>query len=71
MEHALIVAHRPSLTGGRRVTGRGQILALAHSVHDLVVFLAAAGLLDPDLMLDDPAWVRWRGGRAREWARLD
>ncbi|MFF3092296.1 hypothetical protein [Streptomyces cyaneofuscatus] len=67
MDHAPIVVHRPSTTGGRSVTVRGRILGLAHSDHDLVVFLADAGLLDPDLLLDDPAWVEWRGGRAHEW----
>ncbi|MFE2112026.1 hypothetical protein ACFXAY_01350 [Streptomyces microflavus] len=67
MDHAPIVVHRPSATGGRRVTVRGRILGLAYSDHDLIVFLADAGLLDPDLLLDDPAWVEWRGGRAHEW----
>ncbi|QKW47695.1 hypothetical protein [Streptomyces microflavus] len=67
MEHAPIVVHRPSATGGRRVTVRGRILGLAYSGHDLVVFLADAGLLDPDLLLDDPMWAEWRGGRAHEW----
>lgn len=47
-----IVVHRPSPTGGRRVTVRGRIVGLAHS--------------DPDLLLDDPTWVEWRGGRAHE-----
>ncbi|WP_097922083.1 hypothetical protein [Streptomyces sp. wa1063] len=68
MEHAPIVVHRPSSTGGRRVTVRGRILGLAYSDHDLTVFLADAGLLDPDLLLDDPRWVEWRGGRAHEWS---
>ncbi|MFJ9890865.1 hypothetical protein ACIQRW_34145 [Streptomyces sp. NPDC091287] len=67
MEQAPIVVRRPSPTGGRHVTVRGRILGLAYSDHDLVVFLADAGLLDPDLLLDDPAWVDWRGGRAHGW----
>ncbi|MEU0978483.1 hypothetical protein ABZ488_04630 [Streptomyces griseus] len=67
MEHAPIVVHRPSPTGGRRVTVRGRILGLAYSDHDLIVFLADAGLLDPDLLLDDPAWVEWRGRGAHQW----
>lgn len=67
MGAAPIVVHRPSTTGGRRVTVRGQILGLAHSDHDLVVFLEAAGLEDPDRVIDDPRWVEWRGGRAHEW----
>ncbi|NUK23702.1 hypothetical protein [Streptomyces lunaelactis] len=68
---APIVVHRPSPSGERRVTvsrnGRDEILGLAHSDHDLIVFLARAGLLDPELILDDPHWVEWRGGRAHEW----
>ncbi|MFE1329736.1 hypothetical protein [Streptomyces microflavus] len=70
MEHAPIVVHWPSASDGRRVTARGRILGLAHSDHDLVVFLADAGLLDPDLLLDDPRWVEWRGGRAHEWGEV-
>ncbi|MFI8433772.1 hypothetical protein ACIGJO_08475 [Streptomyces sp. NPDC079020] len=67
MRTAPIIVHRPSPSGGRRVTVRGQILGLAFSDHDLTVFLADAGLLDPDLLLDDPRWVEWRGGRAHKW----
>ncbi|MFD5897122.1 hypothetical protein [Streptomyces sp. NPDC060366] len=63
---APIVVHHLSPSGGRRVTARGQILGLAHSDHDLVVFLEAAGLTDPDMNLDDPSWVEWRGGQAHE-----
>ena len=67
MTEAPIVVHRPSPTGGRRVTARGRILGLAHSDHELAVFLEAAGIMDPELILDDPRWVEWRGGRAHEW----
>ncbi|MCT9010518.1 hypothetical protein [Streptomyces rhizosphaerihabitans] len=42
------VVHRPSRTGGRRVTvhsrGRDRILGTAYSDHDLVVFLETAGI---------------------------
>ncbi|MGW7468446.1 hypothetical protein ACWGJT_28250 [Streptomyces xantholiticus] len=68
---APIVVHRPSLSGGRRVTvhsqGRDEILGTAYSDHDLVVFLEAGGILDPDRVIDDPSWVEWRGGRAHQW----
>lgn len=66
---APIVVHRPSASGGRRVTVRGEIVGLAHSDGDLVVFLERVGLPDADLngLLDDPRWVEWRGGRAHEW----
>jgi len=46
--------------------GRDEILGLAHSDHDLVVFLEAAGVSDPDKVLDDPRWVEWRGGRPHQ-----
>lgn len=68
---APIVVHRPVPSGGRRVTahrhGRDAILGTAFSDHDLVVFLEAAGVPDPDRVLDDPEWVEWRGGRAHEY----
>ncbi|MFJ2791570.1 hypothetical protein ACIPDW_12965 [Streptomyces sp. NPDC087290] len=62
-----IVIHRPSATGGRRVTVRGQIAGLAHDDADAVEFLRRAGLPDAEQLLDDPAWVQWRGGRAHRY----
>jgi len=66
-----IVIFRPSPSGGRRVTvqsgGRVQILGLAHSDHEVIVFLEGAGLDDPERILDDPEWVEWRGGRAHRY----
>ncbi|MFF3247401.1 hypothetical protein ACFYWY_27610 [Streptomyces sp. NPDC002870] len=47
--------------------GRDEILGLAHSDHDLIVFLEATGVLDAERVIDDPTWVEWRGGRAHEW----
>ncbi|MGW0314706.1 hypothetical protein [Streptomyces flavidovirens] len=44
--------------------GRDEILGLAHSDHDLMVFLEAAGVLDPEKVIDDPRWVKWRGAAA-------
>ncbi|GGX23216.1 MULTISPECIES: hypothetical protein [Streptomyces] len=71
MGGAPIVVHRPSASGGRRVSlhrhGRDEILGLAYSDHDLAVFLEAAGVLDPDAIMDNPLWVEWRGGRAHQW----
>ncbi|MEV4424083.1 hypothetical protein AB0K23_01645 [Streptomyces sp. NPDC049602] len=64
---APIVVHRPSPTGGRRVTASGEILGLAYDDHDLVEFLRRAGLPDAEAMLDDPTWVEWRGGRAHQY----
>ncbi|MFD7057600.1 hypothetical protein ACFWBS_58985 [Streptomyces mirabilis] len=72
MSSAPIVVHPPSRTGGRRVTvhsqGRDEILGTAYSDHDLVVFLEAAGIHDPDSILDDDQWIEWRGGRAHQWS---
>ncbi|MFJ2879726.1 hypothetical protein ACIPJN_21590 [Streptomyces sp. NPDC086796] len=62
-----IVIHRPSATGGRRVTVRGQIAGLAHDDADVVEFLRRAGLPYAEQLLDDPAWVQWRGGRAHRY----
>ncbi|MFE9912925.1 hypothetical protein [Streptomyces clavifer] len=65
--NAPIVIHRPSVTGGRRVTIRGQIAGLAHDDGDVVEFLRRAGLPDAEQLLDDAAWVQWRGGRAHRY----
>ncbi|MFE2533738.1 hypothetical protein [Streptomyces sp. NPDC059371] len=66
MSGAPIVVHRASGTGGRRVIvhshGRDQILGIAYSDHDLVVFLESAGVAEPEAVLDDPLWVEWRDG---------
>ncbi|MEU1126092.1 hypothetical protein ABZ371_21640 [Streptomyces sp. NPDC005899] len=64
---APIVIHRPSPTGGRRVTVRGQIVGLAHDDRDVEEFIRRAGLFDAEDLLDDPAWVEWRGGRAHQY----
>jgi hypothetical protein len=64
---APIIIHRPSPTGGRRVTIRGQIAGLAHDDHDVVEFLRRAGLTDAELLLDQPSWVEWRSGRAHRY----
>ncbi|MFG2557804.1 hypothetical protein [Streptomyces sp. NPDC048496] len=45
---------------------RGEILGLAYSDRDLVVFLEGAGVLAPELALDDPGLVEWRGGGTHE-----
>jgi hypothetical protein len=49
------------------VTAHGQILGLAHSDMEVVEFLRRAGLPDAETLLDDPAWVKWRGGRAHHY----
>ncbi|WP_309030883.1 hypothetical protein [Streptomyces alfalfae] len=71
MSSAPIVVHRPSRTGGRRVTvhrnGRNEILGTAFSDHDLVVFLESAGVSDLESVLDQPRWVEWRDGPAHDF----
>ncbi|MCX4512360.1 MULTISPECIES: hypothetical protein [unclassified Streptomyces] len=62
-----IVVHRPSPSGGRRVTVRGEILGLAHDDREVIEFLRRAGLPDAWDLLDDPNWVEWRGGHAHQW----
>lgn len=49
------------------MTVRGAILGLAHSDADVVEFLRVAGLPDAEELLDDPAWVKWRGGVAHHY----
>ncbi|MGW1546661.1 hypothetical protein [Streptomyces sp. NPDC002346] len=66
-----VIIHAPTSGGGRLVTvhirGRGQRLGMAHSDFDVVVFLAAAGLADPELALDNPAVVEWQGAGPHEY----
>lgn len=64
---APILIDSPSRTGGRRVVARGQILGLARDDADVIEFLRRAGLEDAEHLLDDPAWVTWRGGRAHHY----
>ncbi|MFV5997598.1 hypothetical protein ACNPQM_35710 [Streptomyces sp. NPDC056231] len=47
--------------------GRVQILGLARSDHDVIVFLEAAGLDDSERILDSLGWVEWPGGRAHRY----
>ncbi|MEU6019681.1 hypothetical protein ABZ826_38765 [Streptomyces sp. NPDC047515] len=67
MAAAPIVVHRPSPSGGRRVTAYGKILGLAFDDHDLVEFLRRAGLPETENLIDDPQMVEWRGVRAHQW----
>ncbi|MGW0538097.1 hypothetical protein [Streptomyces sp. NPDC003032] len=71
MSSAPIVVHRPSDSGGRRVTvhhsGRDEILGTAYNDHDLIVFLEGAGVAEPEAIWDDPQWVEWRGGPAHQF----
>ncbi|MEU3072697.1 hypothetical protein [Streptomyces laurentii] len=71
MSGAPIVVHRPSDSGGRRVSvhshGQDEVLGTAYSDHDVAVFLEGAGITDPENIWDDPQWVEWSGGRAHDF----
>lgn len=66
-----ITIHAPTPSGGRLVTvhvnSRDEKLGLAHSDHDVIVFLADAGLTDPERILDNPAVVEWQGAGAHQY----
>ncbi|MEU2681265.1 hypothetical protein ABZ638_30710 [Streptomyces sp. NPDC007107] len=68
---APVTVHQLSADGGRRVSvrtrGRTQVIGVAYGDRDLVEFLRRAGLEGDDTLLDDPATVRWLGGRPHEW----
>jgi hypothetical protein len=64
---APLVVHPPLGTGGRRVTARGENLGVAFSDEDLLELLGRAGLPDTEDLLDDPAWVKWRGADAHHY----
>ncbi|MFD5575162.1 hypothetical protein [Streptomyces cadmiisoli] len=70
MAIAPIVVHPPSGTGGRRVMVHSIMVGIAYSDHDLVRFLEAAGVVDPQNVLDDPQLVEWRGGGPHEWGAM-
>ncbi|WP_432097736.1 hypothetical protein [Streptomyces sp. WAC 04229] len=46
--------------------GRDEILGMAYSDHELVVFPEGAGIAGPEALLDDPGWVEWRDGPAHD-----
>ncbi|MFD4948924.1 hypothetical protein ACFVYE_25540 [Streptomyces sp. NPDC058239] len=66
-----ITIHAPTPSGARPVTvhvnSRDERLGLAHSDHDLIVFLADAGLADPERILGNPAVVQWQGAAAHRY----
>lgn len=66
MEHAPIVVHRISPSGGRRVTiriqGHDTILGVAYSDADVIEFLRRIEVPDPDeLVLGDSVAIEWQG----------
>lgn len=49
------------------INGRDERLGLAHSDRDIIVFLADAGMADPERALDTPALVEWQGAAAHQY----
>ncbi|MFH9186731.1 hypothetical protein [Streptomyces sp. NPDC017673] len=74
MTRAPVVVHRPSLSGGRRVTvhrhGQDEFLGTAYSDHGPARWCSSKSPASPtpDAFLDDPQWVEWRGGPAHEYS---
>ncbi|MER8016862.1 hypothetical protein ACIQ7S_20500 [Streptomyces griseoluteus] len=70
--YAPVVVHRPSKAGGPRVgvrrEGFEEFLGTAYSDHDVVDFLEAAGVTDPENVLDDRLWGEWPAVPAYQWA---
>jgi hypothetical protein len=68
MDHAPILVHRISPTGGRRVVirirGVDTVLGTAYSDRDLIEFLRRIDLPDPDdMVLGDSEAIAWQGGQ--------
>lgn len=64
---APIVVHKPSPSGGRRITAEGQILGIAYGTVDLLEFLRRLGLDVSSVRLDDEELIEWRGGGPEVW----
>ncbi|MFB6805501.1 hypothetical protein [Streptomyces sp. NPDC056387] len=76
MEHAPILVHRISASGGRRVVirvrGVDTVLGIAYSDRDLVEFLRRIEVPDPDeLVYGDSEVIAWQGGRPHVYEEPD
>lgn len=72
MEHAPILVHRISPTGGRRVVirihGIDTVLGTAYSDRDLIEFLRRIDLPEPDELVNgDSEVIAWQGGKPHEY----
>ncbi|MFD6969591.1 hypothetical protein [Streptomyces sp. NPDC059949] len=72
MEHAPILVHRISPSGGRRVVirirGVDTVLGVAYSDRDLIEFLRRLDIPDSDeLVLGDSEAIAWQGGRPHRY----
>jgi len=76
MEHAPILVHRISPSGGRRVVirvrGVDTVLGIAYSDADLIEFLRRIEVPDPDdLVYGDSEVIYWQGGRPHVYEEPD
>jgi len=76
MEHAPILVHRISPSGGRRVViriaGVDTVLGIAYSDRDLIEFLRRIEVPDPEeLVYGDSEAIAWQGGRPHEYEEPD
>lgn len=76
MEHAPILVHRISPTGGRRVVirihGVDTVLGVAHSDRDLVEFLRRIEIPDAEeLVHGDSEIIAWQGGKPHVYVDED
>lgn len=72
MDHAPILVHKISPSGGRRVTirvhGIDTVLGVAYDDFDVIEFLRRLGLPDPEeLVLGDSPAIAWQGGQPHEY----
>ena len=64
---APVVVHQPLLTGGRRVSVRGQSVAVAHSLADVLAVVRRIGILLEHEEAGGTALIEWRGGGVGVW----
>lgn len=76
MEHAPILVHRISPSGGRRVViriaGVDTVLGVAYNDADLIEFLRRIDIPEPnDLVHGDSEVIAWQGGQPHVYAEPD
>ncbi|MFR0357391.1 hypothetical protein [Streptomyces sediminimaris] len=62
-----MVVHRPLLTGGRQVSVRGEGVAVARNVTDVLALVRRIGILLEHEEAGTSALIEWRGGGADVW----
>lgn len=64
---APVVVHRPLLTGGRQVSVRGEAVAVARSLADVLAVVRRVGILLEYEEVGSTALIEWRGGGVHVW----